>query len=308
MRSMPWCKLWNESRTDKKLSHLTLAERGVWSNLLTYANEQEERGTFDASDRFSLALECAEGEEDTLNSALDKLVKVHHLEAVVDHPGWLTFRTWNMRQSRKPSDDPERAAERQRRARAARRDEDESRNVTRDRGVTDSKKRHVTRESRKKANVTRLEERDIRDKRKENISYGEDSISSYADASESGEPLTRTRTVKQANPHWDALVSIFGYEPRTSSERSKWGKAVKEFKDAKATADDMLAAKATYDREYAAGLITWKLSPLALAAHLGELLQGPRPMPHTSQNGHARTAANSGPTYTKSYEDALPKE
>ena len=302
MRSMPWCKLWNESRTDKKLSHLTLAERGVWSNLLTYANEQEERGTFDASDRFSLALECAEGQEDVLNSALEKLVKVHHLECVEDHPGWLTFRTWNQRQSRKPSDDTEATRLRQQRSRANRRTE---KTVTRDRGVTSSKKGHVTRESREKGNVTRLEERSK--SKEDTISEKDNTISSLAaDGSNTGEPLARTRTTTRINPHWDALVTIFGYEPRTASERSKWGKAVKEFKEANATADDMLAAKANYDRGVADGSITWTLTPLALAAHLGELLQGPRPLARARQNGHARADAQAA-AFTRSYEDVLPK-
>ncbi len=60
MSYMPWCKLYAEARLDKKLAQLTLAERGVWVNLLCYASEQPERGTFDASDRYGLALECAD--------------------------------------------------------------------------------------------------------------------------------------------------------------------------------------------------------------------------------------------------------
>ncbi len=305
MRSMPWCKLWNETRTDKKLSHLTLAERGVWSNLLTYANEQNERGMFDASDRFSLALECAEGEEDTLNSTIEKLLKVHHFVAVEDRPGWVAFRTWHTRQSRKPSDEPEAARLRQQQSRAARREAKSSQNVTRDKGVTSGKKGHVTRESRKKGDVTRLEERS---KSIDNSSLeGDSNISSLAtDAPESGEPLTRTRT--RVNSHWDTLVDIFGYEPRTDSERNKWGKAVKEFKDGKATPEDMLAAKANYDRGVADGTITWTLTPLALASHLGELLQGPRPLPRASQNGRAHTAhTERQQTYTKTGEDTAPE-
>src|SRR5690348_18343908 len=89
---MEWFKLYHEARRDKKLSILTLAERGVWINLLCYASEQQERGTFDASDRLTLALECADGDEDVLNSAIEKLLKVRCLISVDGAPDLLTFR------------------------------------------------------------------------------------------------------------------------------------------------------------------------------------------------------------------------
>src|SRR5260221_1557899 len=107
---MRWLKLHNEARTDKKLAILTLAERGIWVNLLCYANEQEERGAFDASDRYVLALECAEGDEETLNSLLDKLLRVRHLVELDD--GRLVFRTFARRQYDKPSDEPDRVTAR----------------------------------------------------------------------------------------------------------------------------------------------------------------------------------------------------
>lgn len=113
---MEWFKLYHEARRDKKLSILTLAERGVWVNLLCYASEQTERGAFDASDRFTLALECADGDEDTLNSAIEKLLKVRCLITVDGAPDLLVFRMFTERQTRKasnfPSDAPERILER----------------------------------------------------------------------------------------------------------------------------------------------------------------------------------------------------
>ena len=107
---MKWLRLYSEVRTDKKLATLTLAERGVWTNLLCYAADQEERGTFDASDRFLLALECSEGDEDILDSTLTKLLKVKHIIPLPD--GRMSFRTFKERQYDKPSDAPERVAER----------------------------------------------------------------------------------------------------------------------------------------------------------------------------------------------------
>lgn len=140
---MEWFKLYHEARLDKKLSLLTLAERGVWINLLCYASEQTERGAFDASDRFSLALECAEGDEAILNSTIEKLLKVKHLITTVtsetsrnERNGlvtdsvtsqWLTFRTFASRQAQKasnfPSDAPERVTARVRKHRASRKSE-----------------------------------------------------------------------------------------------------------------------------------------------------------------------------------------
>lgn len=116
--SMQWCRLYHEARTDPKLKVLTLAERGVWSNLLSYASEQTERGTFDASERYILALECADGDEAILNSTIDKLIRVKHL-VLSDNSQRLGFRTWNERQYNKPSDAPEATQARQEKRRHA---------------------------------------------------------------------------------------------------------------------------------------------------------------------------------------------
>ena len=79
MSNLPWFKLYTEARVDRKLAGLTRAEKGVWIDLLCYAAEQEERGCFDASDRYTLAMEVADGDEDLLNSTIEKLLKVRHL-------------------------------------------------------------------------------------------------------------------------------------------------------------------------------------------------------------------------------------
>lgn len=108
-RSLPWFRLYTEARTDRKLSILTLAERGVWINLLCYAAEQETRGTFDASDRDALAAECADFDGEALDATLAKLVKVRHL--IDAGGGRMAFRTFDERQQvrdyRYPSEEPE---------------------------------------------------------------------------------------------------------------------------------------------------------------------------------------------------------
>lgn len=146
MKSMPWFKVYTEARTDKKLSSLTLAERGVWINLLMYAAEQDEdnRGAFDASDREILAIECAEGDAKVLDRTIKKLQQSKHLICCQEHAGYLIFRTFAERQARKPSDEKPEQNERQRRSRASRAGHMLSRPVTRDIA--------------KNANVTRLEE------------------------------------------------------------------------------------------------------------------------------------------------------
>lgn len=181
-RSMPWCKLYAEARLDKKLSHLTLAERGVWVNLLCYAGEaQEDRGSFNASDRFALALECADGDEATLNSTIEKLVRVRHLITLESRDGWLRFRTFEERQARKPSDEPEATRDRQQRSRASRRGNALSHPVTRDIG----KNGDVTRLDRRREN------REIRDDPPFSLS-GEDSYISTDDAE-------RARDIEEAS-------------------------------------------------------------------------------------------------------------
>lgn len=152
-KRLPWLKLYDEARLDKKLSRLTLAERGVWINLLCYANEQQERGTLNACDRFDLAIECADGEEDILNSTIDKLITSRHLIPLEGREGWLVFRTFAERQKRKASDEPEATRDRQQRSRASR--------------ASHTLSRPVTRDIDKNANVTRL---DIREKREESNS------------------------------------------------------------------------------------------------------------------------------------------
>lgn len=110
-----WFKLYAEARLDRKLARLTLAERGVWVNLLCYASEQDDRGAFDASDTFMLAVECAEGDEALLGATLEKLEQTRCIERHGERDGWSRFRTFNKRQESthtKPSDSPERVAER----------------------------------------------------------------------------------------------------------------------------------------------------------------------------------------------------
>ncbi len=269
--SVKWLKLYNEARTDKKLAPLTLAERGVWVNLLCYANEQEDRGTFDASDLLDLALECADGDEAVMQSALDKLVKVKHL-VPAEAAGHYTFRTFAERQARKPSDEPQAVLKRKQ---AQRQREAISHGVTRDRGVTNAM-------SRERADVTRL---DIRDKSKEsntspNLSPKRKSNTSpFAAASAGGV------RGKPTNPIWDALASVTGIQPQTASERSRRGKAVKELREVGATAEEIARRADRYRMVFPSATLT----DTALVAHWSEC-DPTRPIPFPKARTYARAA------------------
>lgn len=108
--TMPWFKLWSEARNDPKLRALTDAQFRIWFNLLCFAAEQAERGAIDASDMEYLAVEVADGNTEALEATITRLEKFHIVEWNEDH--YLTFCNFKKRQYEKPSDDPERVAER----------------------------------------------------------------------------------------------------------------------------------------------------------------------------------------------------
>jgi hypothetical protein len=132
MTPMPWFRLYQEARTDKKLELLTDAQHRVWFNLLCYAAEQEERGIIPQNDAFLLALECAGGDQLLLAETLAQLerLRIIWIEDRYDEgdgDGPIHFTNWEKRQYDKPSDYPEATRERQRRSRVMRA---ESRDVT----------------------------------------------------------------------------------------------------------------------------------------------------------------------------------
>jgi len=112
-----------------------------------------------------------------------------------------------------------------------------------------------------------------------------------------GASAPQPRTVNPSQPQqprnewWDALVGVFGYSPRTEAERKKWGKVIHDIRAANASGADIQRAKANYDAAVEQDIINWTLTPTALAAHLGELLQTPRPI----KPSRPRAAIATGP-------------
>lgn len=84
------------------------------------------------------------------------------------------------------------------------------------------------------------------------------------------------------NPLWDVLVEVFE-EPTTKSERSNFGKVVRELKEIGATPEDVRLRVANHART-----CDWDLTLNALMTHWTELGRPPNPSrPRASQNGHA---------------------
>lgn len=98
-----------------------------------------------------------------------------------------------------------------------------------------------------------------------------------------------SKAAKSRNPIWDTLVELFGYEPAPGTEASAWGRTVKDLKAASATPDEMRQRAANHALLLDAGVISWTLTPRALASHWGELgAGGGRSLPVS--NGRARAA------------------
>lgn len=99
---MEWFRFYNDVRSDNKLRHLSDAEFRVWVNLLCLASEQsgEARGTVPVGDRFVLAAEVANADEELLAATLKKLAA---LRIVVVEAETVSFAQWSKRQFRSDS-------------------------------------------------------------------------------------------------------------------------------------------------------------------------------------------------------------
>lgn len=115
MAELPWLKLWNETRYDKKLESLTDKQFRIWIYLLCYANQQAERGLITESSDI-MAMELTGGNEAFLADALSRFEKLRMIQT--DDRGIL-ITNFAKRNHRKPSEMPESRRERQSRKRAA---------------------------------------------------------------------------------------------------------------------------------------------------------------------------------------------
>src|SRR5487761_2798454 len=108
--SMKWLRLYNEARTDAKLESLPDDEFRVWHRLLCFASEQPNRGVIAGFTPRLLAVEVARGDVALLERTLTSLQELRIIVAGDDDA--YAFTKWESRQYDKPSDTPERVAER----------------------------------------------------------------------------------------------------------------------------------------------------------------------------------------------------
>lgn len=319
MADYQWFKLWHDVRTDAKLRALTGNQHRVWLHLLIFASEQQgedkERGAIVGYDDDLLAVEVADGDTDLMHVTIERLIRLRMLE-VID--GGYRFLKFNKRQAdtRKPSDQPEQTRERKQRSRANPRDTTPDGEMSRD--VTPVS-RPVTPKNKSKNKEIEREEEVSPKGEDSSVSFGADAPSQpSSDASTTVKPRKATKTPaatpepRPRNEWWDALVEVFGYEPLTPTERSKWGKVVKDIKACQATGADVRRAKANYDAGVASGAINWTLYPTSISSHLGELLSGatraPTPSrPRANQNGHRPVTAATASRPILTADDAMPE-
>jgi hypothetical protein len=92
---MKWLRLWHDARTDAKLEALTDAQYRVWSKLLIFASEQDERGVIAGKSDVLLAVEVARGNVELLRETVAQL---QALEIIEVSDGATRFINWDKRQ------------------------------------------------------------------------------------------------------------------------------------------------------------------------------------------------------------------
>ncbi len=95
-----------------------------------------------------------------------------------------------------------------------------------------------------------------------------------------GEDRIAPRTARTPNPHWDALVSVFGYSPKSKPEQTLWGKLAKNLNEMDATQESVAEAA----RRYRASMPNAELTPPALVKHY-ERLMAQNNLGHLSEIG-----------------------
>ena len=96
-----------------------------------------------------------------------------------------------------------------------------------------------------------------------------------------GEDRIAPRTARTPNTGWDALAEVFGYTPKTKSERTLWGKLSRDLGAADATVETVTEAA----RRYRAAMPNAELTPPALVKHYERLMAQPNGAGHISEIG-----------------------
>jgi hypothetical protein len=266
----PWFRMYTEARNDAKLRTLTSDQFRVWFNLLCLAAEssmsrhvtsshrENERGVVTVVTYEILAIEVSNGDVELLQETIAKLEKLHIVACLQDeeNEGAIAFVNFDKRQYDNPSDTP--AATRERKAQSRARHE-----MSRD--VTPKIRIDKIREEENTTNNT------IDIKPRENAPSSRKTRSSVRSPSAKKEKTTTQKAPKEIPPRprneiWDAVAAAIGYEPKTRTECSNWGKVCAELKEAGATPEEVSVRVARYIRRYGRGMLTVN----ALLTHWGE--------------------------------------
>src|SRR5215831_11355077 len=239
----PWVKVHVEFLDNPKIMTLPLSLRGIWFTALAVAERYDKGGLLPPADRFALMAHC---DDETTEKAFLALAKKGLLDLTDDGYSIHDWTTW---QSVPPRQQPEANAARQAKWRAAHRTPSDVTSVTDSnalRNVTDVSNAALQRVT----DVTPIEGDREGDRDRE------------------GEPILAP-SARKRDPLWDALVDETGTEPSTKMERGMWNAAVKELRDAGATAEQIH----TRSEEYRSRWTGVDLTPMALVKHWGALSQ-----------------------------------
>ena len=158
MAKMSWFKFWDEFLGDPKMLSLDDGMIVLWVKMLCLANRSEERGVIGPFPNKTALIKALYADEEQLDAALELFASDAYRMIDIREDGAIVLTNWEKRNPRKPSDEPRRAAERQRKARAQK-----TRDVTR---MSRACHAPVTRDNDEcHADVTReSRQQDIRDK------------------------------------------------------------------------------------------------------------------------------------------------
>ena len=118
MAKMSWFKFWDEFLGDPKMLSLDDGMIVLWVKMLCLANRSEERGVIGPFPNKTALVKALYADEEQLDAALELFSSDAYRMIDIREDGAVVLTNWEKRNPRKPSDEPRRAAERQRRARA----------------------------------------------------------------------------------------------------------------------------------------------------------------------------------------------
>ena len=221
---MKWFRLYSAVLHDPKVQRLSPAMFKHWINLLCLASAQDELGLLPSTEDIAFALRVQPAAALQIMTRFRRLGLVDQTEDGRDVP-----HNWTRRQ--RASDDVALRVREHRERKAGKIAESQG-NVT----------LPITLPKRSVETEAETERDEYRGKAGEAPSRACGVTPEQAQAPEPPcLPVPRVVPLKPVNPHWDALVESLGVDPSslTRTQRSNYGRAVKELKEARASPDEV---------------------------------------------------------------------